>query len=143
MKRIVIFVVLILVGLAAWFGLKEYNRKNKDLAGEQAALTINAADLIAAFEKDSASANKTYVDKVVAVTGRVNNINTDGNPVIITLGEEGKMSTVQCSMDSTHASDYKSIAVGGNAKLKGMCTGAFSDPMFGTNVQLNRCVIQK
>jgi hypothetical protein len=143
MKRTIIFVVLVLVALAAWYGWKELTRKNKDLESEKAVATVNATDLITAFEKDSASANKLYVDKIIAVKGRVKNVNADGNPIVISLGEEGQMSSVQCSMDSTHAGEYKAIVVGSNATIKGMCTGALTEEMFGTDVKLNRCVVEK
>lgn len=143
MKRTIIFVVLVLVALAAWYGWRELTRKNKDLESEKAVATVNATDLITAFEKDSASANKLYVDKIIAVKGRVKNVNADGNPIVISLGEEGQMSSVQCSMDSTHAAEYKAIAVGTNTTIKGMCTGALTEEMFGTDVKLNRCVVEK
>jgi hypothetical protein len=46
-------------------------------------------------------------------------------------------------MDSTHAGEYKAIVVGSNATIKGMCTGALTEEMFGTDVKLNRCVVEK
>lgn len=143
MKRILILIVLVLVIFGIWYGVKEYNRTNTDLQSAKAAVTVKAGDLITAFEKDSAAANKQYVDKVIAVNGKVKAVNTDGNPIVISLGEEGQMSSVQCSMDSTHANEYKNIAIGGTTTIKGMCTGALTQDLFGTDVQMNRCVIQK
>lgn len=143
MKRIIIIIVLVIIAFGAWYGWKEYHRKNADLEEAKATVSVDAASLISAFEKDSATANKKYIDQVIAVKGKIKSINADGNPVVLALGEDGQMSSVQCSMDSTHASDYKSVQVGAMATLKGICTGALTQELFGTDVQLNRCVIQK
>ena len=142
MRRILLLIVLIIIAFLAWYSFKEYNRTNKDLKAQTADVTINAPDLISAFEKDSSKANKTYIDKIVAVTGNVKKIDADGNPVIIFLSNENQMSSVKCSMDSTHASDYKAIKPGTTITIKGKCTGGQTDDLFGTDVTLNFCVLE-
>jgi hypothetical protein len=101
-----------------------------------------AAALIASFEKDSSSANEQYVDKLIAVSGNVKRIDANGNPVVIALGESGQMSSVQCSMDSTYVTEYKTIKEGDHLTIKGMCTGGRTEELFGTDVILNRCVLE-
>src|SRR5687767_2023577 len=109
MKRIILLVVVLALAFGAWYAYREYNRKNVDLKGQKADVTIDANSLIAAFEKDTAAANRQFVDKVVAVSGNVKSIDANGNPVVIALGDGAQMSSVQCSMDSTYASEYKAI----------------------------------
>lgn len=142
MKRIIILVVLIVIVVAGWYGYREYNRTNADLKNKKADVTIEAPALIAAFEKDTASANKQYVDKIIAVSGHVKNIDTNGNPAVIALGDAAQMSSVQCSMDSAHAADYKAIKEGDQVTIKGKCTGGQTQDLFGTDVILSRCVME-
>jgi len=142
MKKIILLVLVIVIAAAGLYAYKEYNRTNKDLKNSKAQITTDAPSLIAAFEKDSSSANKKYIDKLIAVSGSVKSIDRDGNPVVIALGESGQMSSVQCSMDSVYASEYKSIKEGDHLTIKGMCTGGRTEDLFGTDVILNRCVLE-
>jgi uncharacterized protein (UPF0333 family) len=109
MKKVILFVLVILVAAVGFYAYKEYNRTNKDLKNSKADFVTEAAALIASFEKDSSSANEQYVDKLIAVSGNVKRIDANGNPVVIALGESGQMSSVQCSMDSTYVTEYKTI----------------------------------
>ena len=142
MKRIILLIVLIAVAGAGWYAYTEYNRKNPDFTNRKPDVTIDAVKLIAAFEKDTASANKEYVDKLISVTGYVKKIDADGNPVVIFLGDSAEMSSVICSMDSTHADKYKDVKTGSQVTLKGQCTGGKTEDLFGTDVTLNRCVVE-
>jgi hypothetical protein len=142
MKRTLLLLIILLVaGIAIWYGFNEYNRTNASLNSAKAAATVTAATLLAAFEKDSARAVKQYDDQVIAVSGPVKKIEADGNPVIIFLGDAGQMSSVQCSMDSANADAYKAVKTGMTTTLKGQVTGFRTDPLFGTDVILNRCVL--
>lgn len=143
MKRNIIIVVLVIIAGLAWYGYREWNRTNKDLKGVNADHTLQATELIAAFEKDSASSNRKYLDDVLSVSGNVKSIDREGNPVVISLGEGSQMSSVQCSMDSTYAADYKEIEEGDQVSIKGLYIGYLSEELFGTDVKMNRCVISK
>ena len=142
MKKIILLVLIVIIAAAGFYAYREYNRTNKDLKNSKAEITTDAASLIAAFEKDSSSANKKYTDKLIAVSGSVKSIDKDGNPVVIALGQSGEMSSVQCSMDSVYANEYKAIKEGDQLTLKGICTGGRTEDLFGTDVILNRCVLE-
>jgi uncharacterized protein (UPF0333 family) len=142
MKKIILLVIVFIVAAGGFYAYNEYHRTNKDLKNSSPDFTTDAASLIASFEKDTATASKKYVDKIIAVSGNVKTIDTNGNPIVITLGDTGQMSSVQCSMDSTHANEYKPIKEGDQLTLKGICTGGRTEELFGTDVILNRCVIE-
>lgn len=142
MKKITLILLLFILAAGGFYAYTEYHRTNEDLKSRKAERNADAASLIAAFEKDSASANKNYVDKLVAVTGRVKSIDAEENPVIIALGEPDQMSSVQCSMDSAYASEYKTVKEGDHLRIKGMCIGGETQELFGTDVKLNRCVLE-
>ncbi|MDB5196789.1 MAG: hypothetical protein JWP88_1160 [Flaviaesturariibacter sp.] len=142
MKRTLLLILLLLAVAGGWYGYREWNRKNKDLTDVQATAQTTAASLIKAFESDSAAATKQYVDRVIAVQGKVKQVDAEGNPVVIFLGEEGSMSSVKCSMDSVHADQYEALAKGSPVTIKGTCSGYQTQELLGTDVELTRCVIQ-
>ncbi|MDB5252039.1 MAG: hypothetical protein JWP27_1208, partial [Flaviaesturariibacter sp.] len=143
MKRILLLVFLVVAAIVALYGYREYNRKNVDLTDVQPTVQANAASLIKAFESDTAAATRTYVNQVIEVTGQVKNIDKDGNPVVIFLGADNSMSSVKCSMDSSHAASYDAVAKGATVTIKGTCTGYQAEELLGTDVEMTRCVIRK
>ena len=141
-KRIILgFIAVALIG-GAWFGYSEYNRKVKDLTNVKAQVTIQTNDLITAFEKNEPNANAEYLDKIIAVKGHVKGVEKDDQGYFsIILGEEGSMSSVRCSMDSVHAKEIANVKQGTEVTIKGACTGFNADELLGSDVILNRCVI--
>lgn len=140
-KYVALLVLLVALLIGGWYGYREYNRRNEDLHNKTADYRIGATDLISSFEKDSAAANRKYTGKTIAVSGNVKSIDSDGNPVVIALGDNGQMSSVQCSMDSSYADEYKAVKEGDALTVKGKCTGGRTEDLFGTDVILNYCVI--
>jgi hypothetical protein len=143
MKRIILFAVLMVVAVAAWYAYQEYNRKNKNLAEVEAEITINATTLLEAFEKDSSAANKRYLGKILAVNGIIKSIETEDNDATVILGDAGNMSSVRCSMDTTYAMKMASYKEGQSITIRGACTGFNKDDLLGSDVILNRCVINQ
>ncbi|HEV7332149.1 MAG TPA: hypothetical protein VGN63_14025 [Flavisolibacter sp.] len=141
MKGKIIIAICLLVAVAGLYGVKEYFRTHDDLAGEAPVANLSASQLITAFETNAAKSRQQYVDKVVRVTGYVTGIAAEDNPVVISLGEKGTMSSVQCSMDSTHPVTAANV-VGKQVTVKGVCTGAITGEMFGTDVKLTRCLLE-
>lgn len=141
MKRIIFFAVLVVVAVAAWYAYKEFNRKNKNLAEVEADVTISAPALLEAFEKDSSSANKQYLGKILAVTGNIKSIEKEDNNATVILGDAGNMSSVRCSMDTTYAAKMASYTKGQSITIKGAYTGFNKDDLLGSDIILNRCVI--
>ena len=141
--KIGIAVILLVLVSGALYAYKEFNRKVKDLTYVKAGVTLEATSLISAFEKDEAAGNKEYLDKIIAVKGTVKSVekNSDGYYTVI-LGEESSMSSVRCSMDSTHQQDVAAIPAGTTITMKGACAGFNKDELLGSDVILNRCVVQ-
>src|SRR5436190_20455288 len=64
--------IIIVIGLGAWQGLKEYNRTNKDPDNTPAEFIVVSNDLLKDFETgDLASLNNKYNDQIIEVTGLV------------------------------------------------------------------------
>src|SRR5688572_29331165 len=141
-RRIIYSSILVILSSTGIYMYTEFNRKNKDLLKEKTAFTIDATSLVRAYEQNQIQFQKEFTDKVITVRGTIKNIDANENPVVIALGTGEGFSSVQCSMDSTHAQLYTSVKEGQLVALKGIVTGGRSEDMFGTDVIMNRCVVE-
>jgi hypothetical protein len=144
-KKIIWLTVLIVALAGAWYGYKEYTRTNKDLLDVKAGFILPAVDLIKEYESNDSAATKKYNGKIVEVNGSVKKVETDEQGYYtIVLGDTARLSSVRCSMDSTHQKDAANIVEGSSVTIRGACTGFNKDEMgLGSDVILNRSVIIK
>lgn len=143
-KRIILGVIAVAIIGGAWYGYGEYSRKVKDLINVNAHVNIHSAELVSEFEKSESAANAVFLDKIIAVNGSVKKVEkNDRGHYTIVIGETGDMSSVRCSMDSVHIKDLAGVEEGHVLTIKGACTGFNADELLGSDVILNRCVIEK
>lgn len=142
MKRTIILVVIGLILVAGLIGAYFYFKPTPDIVQDTPHAAVQAKELIAAFEQDTAAARRQYIDKVVEVTGPVKRIDTSG---AVVMGEESSPSEVVIGLDRRHMKDHEKLKVGGMAVMQGICSGysksGGSDPTdllasLGTTVQL-------
>ena len=144
MRRFILFLLVIIVLAGGWYGYKLYTGKVSSLTEVKADATVSATDLIAAFEKDSASANKQYLGKILEVSGNIKSVEKESSTVV--LGNTEGNSSVRCSLDSAFVKDIPSLNPGSKITIKGNCTGFMPDETglgLGSDVILNRCVLEK
>jgi hypothetical protein len=141
MKGKIILAVCVVLAVAGLYGAKEYFRTHDDLSGKKPVADLAATQLIAAFETNAEQSRQRYVDNVVRVQGYVTAVAAEEYPVVITLGEKGILSSVQCSMDTTQPVTAANL-VGRQVTVKGICTGALTEDLFGTDVKLSRCLLE-
>ena len=120
MKRKILFIVLILALAAGAVGYWKFTQKTEDVVNSKPDVVLSAADLIAAFDKDTASARRKFIDRVVQVSGMVKKIDTTGSVV---LGEEGSASEVVIGIDRRHMDDLSKLKPGAPAVMQGICSG--------------------
>ena len=143
-KKIIFIAIAIAIICGGLYGYKEYTRKVKDLSKVKAHVQMSAADLINAFENDETKANEIFLDKIIAVNGNVKSVEkNDMGYYSVVLGDENNMSSIRCSMDSIHQKDVANLEAGSFITMKGACTGFNADDLLGSDVILNRCVVQK
>ena len=139
-RTFIILIITLVIGIGTLVVYKILDEKTPDVSDRKADMTTDVKTLIAAFDKDTASSKKMYVDKLIELKGTVVSIDTSGS---IVLGEAGDASSVTVSLDRRHISDYKKLQVGNVAIVKGICTGfskASGDDLLaslGTTVELN------
>jgi hypothetical protein len=141
--KIILAIVVFLALSGGLYAYREFTRKVKDLTYVKAGVQLDAAGLITAFEKDEAQGNEKYLDKIIAVKGKVKTVEKNGNGYYtVILGEDNSMSSVRCSMDSVHQQDVASLSAGTIITMKGACSGFNKDELLGSDVILNRCVVE-
>ena len=69
MKRTVLIIVLLVIALGAWYAYSRYQEKTPDIVNKKPDVVTSAKELLEAFNKDTASARKKFVDKIIEVTG--------------------------------------------------------------------------
>lgn len=145
-KKIILWIIaVILVAGAAggYYAYTEYNRKQKDTADLKADFTTTAVTLLDEFQKDEKAANARYNGKVLKVDGLVKDLVSDEKGFYtVVLGDTASMSSVRFSMDSLHNLKAASVLKWTKATLKGICTGYTADEMLGSDLILNRAVIE-
>jgi hypothetical protein len=143
-KLIILSVVAIALLGGGWYAYSEYTRKVKDLAKVKADMKLTVAELLSAFENNETQANLAYLDKVISVKGTVRTVEKNEKGFYsVVLGEEGSMSSVRCSINPNYKDDIIAIPAGSLVTMKGACTGFNQDELLGSDVILNRCVLDK
>jgi hypothetical protein len=144
-KRIIIGIIVLLIIAAGIYGWEEYTRKVKDLEDVAADFSVQAPALINEFMTDEAAANKKYQNKIVAVQGMVKKLSDVDNTFTVVMGDTADMSSVRCLIDSTHVSGITDLKRGMTITIKGALTGFKKDDtgLLGSDVELNRCVVQQ
>ena len=145
-KRIFFLLVAIVMAAAALYTWKEFTRKNKDLAGINAAFRVSANELIHEFTTSDSASNAKYLGKIVSVEGMIKNVEKDDyGRYTVVMGDSANMSSVRCAIDSVHTSDATVLRKGQSVKVKGAFTGYKKDEtgLLGSDIELNRCVIEK
>lgn len=138
-KKIVLIAVCCVIVITAFYAYTAYTRKTPNLHSVSTAYEITDSLLMNEFIKNEQLANSKYLGKIVAVTGRVKQIDRDGSTIIIELGGTNNVSSVKCAMDSTEKSSE--INLSETVTLKGACIGFNKDDLIGSDVILNRCVL--
>lgn len=142
-KKNILIAVLLVVIAGIIYIYREYNRMNLDVAREKSAFSVDAMELIKAFDDNDSLASRKFVGKIISVTGLVKNMNQDERGYYtINLGDSASLSSVRCSVDSMYTNLATSVKPGMKIKVKGNCTGYNEDELLGLDVIVNRCVLE-
>ena len=142
-KKIIWSIILLAVVVGIVYGYKEYTRTNRDIKNVRPDFTVTSLDLMREFEQSDSTASKKYNGKILEVKGNVKAVEVDGMAYYtIVLGDSSGLSSVRCSLDTTHQNDATGIQAGKSVSIRGVCTGFNElDLGLGSDVILNRCVI--
>jgi glycerol uptake facilitator-like aquaporin len=110
-------------------GIVAYTMWNKDFedAMSQDGIKVTADQLYKAFETNEAEANKTYVGKVVEVSGTVSEVQTDSIQRVVLTFPDAMMGGIVINIDKRHPEGIDELKTGDQATLKGFCSGFLMD----------------
>jgi hypothetical protein len=132
MKRILLLLVSLLC-IGAGVGYYMWNKPHQNMATAKTDVTIDATALFAEYNADENACNAKYLDKVIAVSGKVKDVTNDEGSIKVSLDTGGDFG-VRCELSSTALHARKDFTPGETVTFKGTCTGLNFD------VQLSNCV---
>lgn len=131
LSLLVLVLAVVFVGCASDKELLEKTKKG-DIE-----VTVKAATLIADYKANEVKADMKYKDKIIAVTGKVNEIKKDLGGFPILLLKAGKhWVQVHCKCAKETASKVAKINKGQMVTVKGVCLGKLG------NVNMGGCIPQ-
>jgi uncharacterized protein (DUF1330 family) len=145
-RKIIVFIItaLILAALiAAFYGYREFNRKNKAVSEIEPAFSISATALINAFETDEPAALQQYTGKAIEIDGQVKNVeHKQSGPTIVVMGDSISSTSIRVEMDSSQQSIILRLQPGKQTTLRAICTGFSADEFgLGADVLFNRGIV--
>ena len=142
-----LLVVMVLAAITAGvYTCKEFNRRPANLVRAKPAYEVQVTDLLHEFSNNDSSANKKYLGKIVTVSGQIKKIDYDEDGYYtVVLGDSMQPSSVFCAMDTVYGRDASKLQPVSSVSVKGYFIGFEKDEtgLLGSDVKLNRCVIEK
>ena len=137
MLKKLLYAILVLVVLVVAGGLIMYNMPAENVASKSVDYTITATELFTEYEADEKAGNTKYIDKIVQVSGKIEDMETDAKGAkVVLIGGNEMGNGVLCTLDKSEESKAAQLKVGDKVSIKGRCTGMLMD------VVLNKCTIQ-
>ena len=132
-KKLLFFTGIVLLCLAGW-GVFLYNKPHKDVSGAKADIAINANVLYKQYNENEAVADHRFLNKIIVVTGRIDDISRTDSTCIVLLKQEDETGGVSCNLFD-HTNTH--LQQGNKLTIKGRCTGFLMD------VALTDCVVEQ
>ena len=130
---------VLLVGVLATFALVAfyslYNTPHRQVVDAAPTVEVQAELLYNHYVSDEARADTMYLDKVVLVSGVVEEILANEHGEKVLMLETPELFGVSCTMDSTQNKKLQDIQTGSAVVIKGICHGMLMD------VVLVKCVL--
>jgi tRNA_anti-like len=121
-RKIIFTAVIAIIAVTAVSIYMVWNKPHKNVADADA-VKVTAVDLYNGFITDSAMANARYADKVVLVSGEVNQVSQNQQlQQIILIKTAVNGASINCTMEGKTAS----CKTGDKISIKGICSGYIS-----------------
>lgn len=123
-KGLIIVLVLGLVG--SFVAYKMYNKPHVNVEKASAEINIKASDLMQQFSSNEIKANKDYLEKIVAVTGKIKSVAIENEKPIVTLLTNDDFGSILCHFEKNNTT-VNQLKEGKTITIKGICTGYLMD----------------
>jgi hypothetical protein len=143
MRKIIYICLMLVIVAIAGTVYYVFNKPHRNVVNEESEFFLSSDQLLAEYDKDTAAANKKYLDKVIQLKGKISDIVTDQKGGIVIVLNDGKsMFGITCSISENSKEIVRKTQKGSEISLKGICTGGTVDPDFGgAAVTMNKCEI--
>lgn len=131
----IIISTLLLIVIAIIIGVRTYNKPHVDVAKTAANYKLSSNDLLDEFILDETIADKKFANKIVEITGVIQNVSTTKGKGIITL--KGTEANVICQLNEKENQKIMRLKKDQNITIKGQCSGFLLD------VMLVNCVVKQ
>ncbi len=125
-KKKLFFSAIILSLVIAATTFYWYQKPRTSLTNVNADYALSANQLYTAFQTDEKKANQQYVEKVLKVTGTVDNVQETDSTVNLLLSGDG-MGGINCSVRKDSHNKETTPAKGATVSVKGRCIGFLMD----------------
>lgn len=112
-----------------------YNKPLVNISKTDPTLIIESQVILNNFNKDEVAANKMYVNKIIQLTGQIDQLTFENGNSVIILTDKTKRSSIICHMEAKDNMKVLKLEKGKVVTIKGMCTGFLMD------VIMVRCVL--
>ena len=134
--RNVLYSILVILVFIAALGIYVIFKPEKTLVNSEPDYTITASELFSKYSINEEAANKTFLGKIIQISGTIREINIDDSMFTSIILETGDLfSGVNCVMDNKYISNQKEILTDSEVTIKGECSGKLID------VILNDCIL--
>lgn len=127
---------MLAVGLiGAGVGYYMWNKPHQNMNTAKTDVRIDAAALFQEYNADETACNEKYLDKVIAVNGKVKEVTTDEESTKISL-ETGDAFGVRCELSKTTTHPRTEFNPGEQVTFKGTCSGLNFDVLLSNCVEV-------
>lgn len=136
--KLIILIISVFAVLAALVALYMYNKPHKNYETQKAEVTMTSSELLKAFESNEQEANDKYLNKMILVSGRIEDLaQSDHGDLSVALDDP--MFGVSCNFNAELSEEQdrlvKALKVGAMVQIKGRCDGYLTD------VRLTQCSV--
>jgi len=136
-KRTILWIgIPLLLLLAVAWAYYLYVKPHQSAAGETADFTVDADSLYSQYQTNEHAADQKYLGKVIEVSGKLSEIQHNGNAEVWILSQQGAGGGINCQLFAGVKPDPEPKS-GDIVTIKGRCTGYLMD------VNLVDCVLRK
>lgn len=145
MKNI-LYILILIAFIGGIFAYQLYTKKHTSVADTEAVSKTNADALFNAFESRESEAMIAFGDKVLEVSGTIDNIDlsNDLEPQIV-LQTSTDNGYIRCGFEAEFKSKVENYSAGDVLKLKGICKGLNAseelDLLADKDVVMSNCII--
>jgi hypothetical protein len=138
MRVILIVITIFLIGAVLVY-IFYYNKPHRDIQREAADFQLSAEEMVSEFMIDEVAAHRKFNDKVILISGKVNQVIDRREDFSIIL-VEGSGGLINCEINESYDDLMDKIELGATAHIKGLYIG-YNDLL--NEIQLKQCSIEE